>query len=1232
VLETRVIPVEFRVLGPLAVVEDGRLVPLDRRRLRALLAFLLLHANELVSSDRLIDEVWGPEPPKTAGASLQNHVSRLRKAIGPDLIVSQPPGYVLRVDPEHFDLARFERLIAEARGAPLLVRAEKLRAALALWRGPALEDLAFEPFIRDEAGRLEEERLAALEERIDADLTLGAGRDIVVELEALIEEHPLRERFRRQLMLALYRGGRQAEALEAYQDARRVLMDELGLEPSEELRTLQQAILQQEPSLAPPEAAARGRPPDRRTVTVLFCDVVDSTKLAAELDPEVYRRLMSRYFELVRASIERHGGTLEKFIGDAVMAVFGVPDLHEDDALRAVRAADEAQAALCGEAWDVPLTARVGVSTGEVHVLSSSGDDLHISGAAASVAAGLEERAPPGGVLLAKETHRLVRDAVRAAPVGDAWRLDEVLTEAVPYTRHLDAALIGRAVELQRLHNAYENARDGRKCYLVTLVGEAGIGKTRLARELVASLREEARVLVGRCVSYGEGATYLPIAEIVRHAADENSLGGIRKLLTSEADADAVAERIAELAGVAETPAAPGEAFWAVRRFLEALSRTRPLLVVLDDIHWAEPTLLDLIEYLGHWAEGPILVVCLARHELLEARPAWGGPTSTGFLVELEPLPTEMLDELVAQLAVEPIEADIQQQIVDHAGGNPLFAEQLLAFAADEPELPLENPPPTVEALLASRIDRLEPRSLALLRRAAVLGRTFTSAQLEDLGSDPDAGRLLQSLTERRFVRPLREVFRFHHVLVRDVAYRGIPKTERAALHEQAARCLERRDGADEIVGYHFEQAFRYLTEIRHVDPHAHALAKAGGEVLGRAGIRAWKRADAAAAVSLLRRTLVLTPNEGDLACELALALNVRGDRARAQDLLMNVTAHADEHTRLRAELEHAFLRSLGEPGRAGELLDAATAAIPTLERAGDDRGLGRAWYCVAHVRGGFYCEYAKMEEAAERVGTYYSRGGWSTSAAAEMLGLALYFGPRPVDEAIARLDQLSVYGTGDPAGEANSALWLGGLESMRCNFEIARAQVGRAHTLYLDLGLTGGAVDLCGRALAAVELLAGFPEVAERALREACAFLQESKQTAVLATRAAELAAAIYERGLYDEAAVWAGLARESAGADDLDAALTRQPVEAKILARLGGMAEAERLARATLSLVAQTDALNRHADALLALAEILDLAGSEREARENARQALALYEMKGNTAAAARVRERLGGVTVSP
>jgi DNA-binding SARP family transcriptional activator len=1198
--------------------------------MRALLAFLLLHANEPLSSDRLIDEVWGPDPPKTAGASLQNYVSRLRKAIGPELIVSQPPGYALRVDPEHFDLARFERLVAEARGAQLPERAEKLRASLALWRGRALEDLAFEPFIRDEAGRLEEARLAALEDRIDADLALGAANELVVELEALVEEHPLRERFRGQLMLALYRSGRQADALEAYREARRVLMDELGLEPSAELRGLQQAILRQDASLSAGEVPAVERPPDRRTVTVLICDLVGSTKLAAELDPEVYRQLISRYFDLVRAPIERHAGTVEKFMGDAVMAVFGVPSLHEDDALRAVRAAEEAQAALAEETWIAPVAARIGVSTGEVHVLSAAGGDLHISGAAASAAARLEEGAPPGGILLSKETHRLVRDAVRATAVGEAWRLDEVLTEAAPYSRRLDASLVGRSDELQRVRNAYETARDRGKCSVVTVVGEAGIGKTRLARELVGALRDEARLVVGRCVAYGEGATYLPIADLVRHAADENTLDGIRRLLEGEDDADAIATRIGALTGVAESSSATGEVFWAVRRLLEALARAGPLLVVLDDIHWAEPTLLDLVEYLGEWADGPIFVLCLARRELLESRPVWGGPTSTGFLVELEPLGAEKLRALVEELAPERIGTEVRERIVERADGNPLFAEQLLAFTADAPDEALENPPPNIEALLASRVDRLDPRDLGVLRRAAVLGRNFTIAQLEDLGADRDTSHFLQGLMERRFVRPARDLFRFHHVLVRDVVYRGIPKAERAELHQLAAHSLDRRDGTDEIVGYHFEQAYRYLTELQRADRHTRVLARAAGEFLARAGIRAWKRADAPAAVNLLTRTLEFAPDRGDLACELALALHVSGDRPRAQELLSSVASRADEHTRLRAGLEGALLRSLAEPDRAGELLDAARSAVPILEEARDDRGAGRAWYCIAFVRGGFYCEYGSMEHAAERAGTCYSRAGWSTAVVAELLGLALYFGPRPVGEAIERLESMTGSRAGDPAAEANLAIWLGPLEAMRGHFDVARAHAERGRRTFRELGLAKASVEYYGRSVAMIELLAGFPDAAERALREACVLLQEMHDSSLLATRAAELASVLYELRRYDEAAVWLDVARKSAGDDDLDAALTRGPVEAKVFARQGHLEKAERVALETVRIAERTDALGRRADALLALAETLALAGSKEEAEDKVNEALALYERKGNVAAAARVRARLPASTV--
>ena len=1213
---------EFRILGPLEVVEDGRSIRLDRQRLRALLAFLLLRANEPVSADRLIDQIWGPNPPKTAGASLQNYISRLRKAIGSELIVSQPPGYVLRVDPERYDLARFERLTAEARGAEPRARAEKLRAALALWRGPALDDLAFEPFARDEVGRLEEERLAALEDCIDAELELGRDGELVGELEELVEDHPLRERFHAQLMRALYRAGRQAEALAAYQSARELLQKELGLEPGEELRRVQQQILRQDESLGPAREPVVERPPNRRIVTILFCDLVGSTDLAARLDPEAYRALLSHYFALVRKPIERHGGMLEKFIGDAVMAVFGVPELHEDDALRAVRAAMDAQQALRG----AQIAARIGVSTGEVHVLSAPGEPLHLSGAPASVASQLEGRAPSGGVLLGDETYALVRDALSAESTDGAWLVREVVPGAPGYARRLDAPLVGRAQELDRLRAAYADACTRGHCRVVTIVGEAGIGKTRLMRELVLPLAEEAQILVGRCVSYGEGATYLPLAEVVRRAVSEPTLGGIRTLLEGEDDADRLARRVAELTGIAEEPPAPGEAFWALRRFVEAIAREQPVVLVLDDIHWAEPTLLDLIEYLGEWVAAPVLVLCAARRELLETRPAWGGPSSTGFVVDLAPLEAAQMSELVLGLAEQPVDAGVTGRIVEQAGGNPLFAEQLLALALEAPELVTETPA-TVEALLASRIDRLDPREQSVLRRGAVVGRRFSRIELGDLTPPADVAQTdhhLARLEERALIHKRGHVFAFHHVLVRDVAYRGIPKSDRADLHELAARGLERRNTTDEVVGYHFEQAHRCLTELAFNRERADRLALEAGERLGRAGIRAWQRADVPAATNLLARAVELTPQEHSLACELGLALNVHGERMRALDVFNDVIARATGHHKVRAELEHAHLRVIAEPRLAEALVEAATLALPVLEAAGDDRALGRAWYCIAFVRGGFYCEYGAQEEAAERIAACYRRAGWSLSASLDMLGLALDFGPRPVDDAIARLEELSIQGSGDRWTEANVLVWLGRLEAMRANFDLARAQVDGAHAAFQDLGLRTAAVDTCGRAIAAIELAEGFPDRAERSLRAACALLQEIQWSSVLATRAAELANALYEQGRYGEASEWLGVARECAGEDDLDATLTRQPVEAKVRARQEDFAEAERLAREAVDLAAGTDALNRRAESLLALAEVLELAGAQLEAAERRADALALYGLKGNVAAAARVRKR--------
>ncbi len=624
---------EFRVLGPLEALDGGQSVDLPRRKHRALLAALLLHAPEPVSPDRLIEELWGESPPRTARDALQNYVSLLRKALGADVLVTREAGYVLDVAPDQIDLGRFERLCAEARAAAdVAERAGSLREALGLWRGPPLADIAYEPFAALEIARLEELRLAAREELIDAELELGRHADLVPELELLVQEHPFDERLRGQLMLALYRAGRQAEALEAYQEARRELDEELGLEPGTPLRELEQAILRHDPALGMP-ATVPATAISRRTVTVLFADLVDSSGLVERLDPEAAHALLGRYFAAARAAIEAHGGTVEKFIGDAVMAVFGVPQAHEDDALRAIRAALD----LHGSApeADERLSIRIGISTGEV--FAGGGGDALVTGAAVTLAKRLEQAARGGEVLVSAATQRLVRDAVRSRRAKrrdlTAFRVEELIEGAPGLARRFDTPLVGRDDELAALRAAFETACGESRCVLLTVAGEAGIGKTRLARELLHELRGEATVLVGRCVSYGEGATFLPLTEMIgREVLDAGSTG---------------------------------EIFLAARRRFEELAAERPLLLVFEDVHWAEPTLLDFVDYLAAQATGaPILALCLARPDLIAERGGWEASLT------LEPL----TDDQARELAGDEPHAD---RIAEIAEGNPLYVEQL---------------------------------------------------------------------------------------------------------------------------------------------------------------------------------------------------------------------------------------------------------------------------------------------------------------------------------------------------------------------------------------------------------------------------------------------------------------------------------------------------------------------------------------------------------------------------
>jgi DNA-binding SARP family transcriptional activator/tetratricopeptide (TPR) repeat protein len=1239
--------VEIRLLGPLEVGVSGRRLELRRQKQRALLALLALRAGEVVSTDRLVEELWSGAPPKAAVGSLQNLVSELRKVLGTELLVTRPPGYLLAIERDQVDAHRFERIAREAQTGPAESRAARLREALGLWRGSPLADLAFESFAQAEIARLEELRSSTREELFEAELELGRHGRLVGELEGFVAEHPLRERPRGQLMLALYRSGRQADALEAYRNARETLVDELGIDPSPVLQQLEQAILRHDPELELPRRDERRPAPPRpegdrrKTVTILFADVVDSSALAAKLDPEVLRVVMRSYFDLVGSVVERHGGTVEKFIGDAAMAVFGIPELHEDDALRAVRAATELHEALGAlETSHVLLRICVGVNTGEVLATDPSSGESFATGGPVILATRLQQAALPGETLVGATTQVLIRDAVSTEAVEPldlggaigrvpAFRVLGLADETVGLQLGRTAPLVGRADELARLRAALAGVQSERKSRVLTVFGDAGIGKTRLAAELVSSA--DATLLVGRCVPYGEGATYLPLAEAVRMAFPKRVRATVASLLAGDEHADAVAQRIAELTGDAEGSVSAGELFWAVRRFLEALAAQQPVLLVLEDVHWAEPTLLDLVEYLSAWvSKAPVLVLCLARPDLLETRPGWAEGA-----IGLKRLSREESAELVGELA--DVTDDVRSRIVEVAEGNALFVEQLLAYVVEDagPET-LDALPPSIEALLASRLDRLQPEERALLERAAVVGKEFTRSAVIHLSPPTELSGIdaqLQTLSRKGLIEGRRlpaddDAFRFYHVLVRDVAYAGITKEQRSDLHERHATWLDQRDAPAEIVGYHFEQAHRYRGELRPRDPTLPFLAERAATRLSEAGIRAWKRADTPAAVTLLARASALVPAQAELLCELGLAQRNAGEGELAERTLEQAIAAAetagDQGAALRARIELAHARLFTSQGDSSELLELAEQAIPLFEELGDDRALGRTWRQLGIVHGSFHGRMTAWQDCVERALVHYRRSGWSTSGCVHELAAALYYGPTPVETAIERCEELLSEST-ERVAAAYVKAFMAGLEGLAGQFDDARGRLAEANTAFEQLNETYSRANAGLRVLARIEFLAGDYSTAERVHRECCEIFERVGDLAAFASAAAQLADVLYLQDRLDESRRWAELARDKAPEYDVSAQYSWRSVQAKLSARSGDLASAESLALGALGIAERTDVLSERGHVLLDLAEVLRMAKRPTDSARRVTEALRLFELKGDVASAAVARALL-------
>ncbi len=856
---------DFRLLGPLEVRDGDREVRVRGGKQRALLALLLVNANRTLAIDRIVDDLWGADVPESAQKMVQIHVFKLRKVLPPGILHTRPPGYSLQLAPDDIDLHRFEMLVASSRTDLEAGRAEEasagFRAALALWRGPALAEFASEPFALGEEARLEEVRISALEGRLEADLRLGRHGDLVGELEALIARYPLREGLRRQHMLALYRSGRQAEALTAYQDARRALADELGIEPSPALRGLERSILQQDSSLdltAPPATSAaaasapasarvaddalRGAIPDRRRLapaeerklaTVLFADLVGATALASNQDPERTRALLDRFYDAMAEEIEAAGGTVEKFAGDAVMAAFGAPAAQEDHAERALHAALSMRRRLA-ELFGETLEVRIGVNTGEVVVGRARATSSFVTGDAVNVGARLEQAADPGEILVGERTIAAVRGAFefsdaktveakgKAEGVGCRSLLRSLQLMRPRGVAGSAAVFVGRQAELDLLQATYRRAVNGREAHLVTIIGDPGVGKTRLTQELGRSLAERSPQPLqrtGRCQPYGQ-ATYWALAEVLKEQLgilDSDSPETLRQHLGPREILGLTFGL--DVAGDLHPLAARERLHEAWVELLEELAAERPAAVVIEDLHWAEDPLLDLLERIVRDVHGPLLVLCTARPELLGRRPTWGAGRRNASLVWLEALSPDDASALLGELLTREGGDALREFLVGRAEGNPFFLEELVSAVSDVGGDELATRiPDSVQALLAARIDALGPDEKAALQAASVIGRVFWPGPVSVLLDGAQAD--WTALEDRDFIRRRsgssmagESEYAFKHALTREVAYASLLKARRARLHAEFAAWLERfGDGRDDLapfLGHHYAEAAR---------------------------------------------------------------------------------------------------------------------------------------------------------------------------------------------------------------------------------------------------------------------------------------------------------------------------------------------------------------------------------------------------------------------------------------
>jgi class 3 adenylate cyclase/tetratricopeptide (TPR) repeat protein len=1045
------------------------------------------------------------------------------------------------------------------------------------------------------------------------------------------------------------------------------------------------------PACAAPLAPRTPAHEIRKVVTVVFCDVTGSTALGEKIDPESLRDVQSRYFNAMRRAIERHGGTVEKYIGDAVLAVFGIPQLHEDDALRALRAAADMREALTilnkelKRDRGVTIAVRIGVNTGGVVAGDVTAGQAFVTGDAVNVAARLEQHAAPGEILLGDVTYSLARTAIEANSVEPlelkgkadrvpAWRLLRVREVVSGVPRRWHTLMVGREREFARLRRVFDSAVDEVACRLSTVIGSAGVGKSRLVEEFVSDLGAEAAILRGRCLPYGQGITYFPVVEAIKRAAsladfDPPSLieAGIRSVLEGDEHKELVCRHVMQLMGAGEAMARE-EIFWAIQRFFEACARERPLVLVFDDIHWGEPTFLDLLEHIAERSRGsPILLLAVARPDLLELRSAWGKSKVSAAILSLEPLSEEEAEELIANLlSWAELPTEVAERILRTADGNPLFLEETLAMLIDDGFLIRKDDqwvtagalsavtvPPSIHALLAARLDRLSPEERTVLEVAAVVGQEFSVGAVSELAFPDDGSRVsahLQALIGKDLIRAERsassdeDAFQFRHLLLRDAAYEAITKTARADLHERYASGLERTSGVailehEEIVAYHLEQAHAYRTQLGPADDRSESIALRASVRLASAGRRASNRGDFVACANLLRRALALGPpdraDRATLLYDLGNALEWVGDVAEAFhvfDDAVKLAAASDDRSlewlaRIRRSAMHMDVDPHGKP--ESELRAELEEAAAVFEEIGDEAGLATVWKELAAIDWS-PCRFERAEHAARRAVNHARRSGDARllADAISYLIAAQGFGTATPETGLRTLDELAEDVSRSRQLESFALVLRGFHRGMNGSVHEARRLITEALEIAESVGLR---FSMAARErLGYVELCAGDAAAAERAFRRNYEILDEQGDEGHKSTTASSLGRVLCELGRYDEAERYAAIARDFAAEDDVASQVHGRSTQALVLAARREIAEAERLAREAVELYRDAEAPNYQGDIWMGLAKVLRVAGKSAEAERAAREALALFKRKENrlsSAAATDFIEQLRG-----